>query len=529
MFKIEGSGKMDSFKAKRLAEEMYEKGDESLFKLHFGDKEHDLILDLLWDFIAESQSSYEELKELRKRITALKNKSGQRVRCLEVLPDRRALVKLGPIPEELLVSPDINMDDMHPGCEVLVIGSQEGRVVAEVRSPSLTEGRFCKVSRVLDEKRVILEDSGSQLIARLAKGIVCKEGDEVRYESDSLVVLEVISAAEKSTFSLNEKPKTTFDDIKGLEEEKKYLREKIVYPAVYKDKFKKYGLKEIRGALFHGPPGCGKTMLAGAIFNEMAQIKNTETYDGFFIINGPEVLSKWAGNTEEALRKIFQEAREAAKRTGIPSVIFWDEIESITGKRKDTATYTPEKTVVPTLLAELQGVENEGSFILIGATNRPDLIDPALMRPGRLGDAILEIPRPDRVGAQEILQSAFERGDEVPQGLKILLNTNLVERLVAHIYDNEKPLAFANLQSGGKVELMRQEMVNGALFAQIGDELIRKTCMSEIYSTDPPSMSEVIEMLDNILLNQLGVLDAGVKNGFTFNTSDVVIDVSLNG
>jgi SpoVK/Ycf46/Vps4 family AAA+-type ATPase len=420
------------------------------------------------------------------------------------------------------------MSNLKRGTEVLIIGCNEGRVIAGVREPSFSEGRLSKIQRVLDDGRVLIEDGGHGLILSMAEGLgEFKSGDEIRYDLDSLMVLEVISSENSSVFALSDKPDFTFDDIKGLDEEKKFLRERIVYPAVYKEKFKKYGLKAIRGALLHGPPGNGKTMLAGAIFNEIATLKKTNDFSGFFLINGPEVLNKWAGNTEEAIRNIFEQARLANKKSGIPSVICWDEIESITGKRKDSSTYTPEKTVVPTLLAQMQGVINGGDVILIGLTNRPDLIDPALMRPGRMGDAILEIPRPDNEAGAAILDKVFQR-EELPAGLKCIIDQGLRNKLIEHTYDNENPLAFAKLQSGETSPLMRQEMVNGALFAQIGEELVLKACMAEIYGSDPPTIPEAIEMLDNILLNQLGVLDAGAKNGFTFNTSDYVIDVSLN-
>jgi len=522
---------MDSYEIKEAIEKAYfGKNKQALRKLFENEDPRDLA-DALWHQIHESYDGgryKQELEELTKKIKEMNNKSGQRVRCLGVLPERRALVKLGPISEEVMVSPSVNMSKLKRGTEVLVIGGNEGRVIAGVREPSFNEGRLSKVQRVLDDGRALIEDGGHGLILSLAENLKCNSGDEIRYDLDSLMILEVISAEKNSVFALSEKPEFTFDDIKGLEEEKKFLRERIVYPAVYKEKFKKYGLKSIRGALLHGPPGCGKTILAGAIFNEIATLKKTNDFSGFFLINGPEVLSKWAGNTEEAIRNIYEQARIVNKKSGIPSIICWDEIESITGKRKDSSTYTPEKTVVPTLLSQMQGVVSGGDVILIGLTNRPDLIDPALMRPGRLGDAILEIPRPDSKAAGDILNKIFKR-EELPQGLKCIIEQGLTNKLVEHTYDNENPLAFAKLRSGETSPLLRQEMVNGALFAQIGEELVLKACMAEIYGKDPPTMPEAIEMLDNILLNQIGVLDAGVKNGFTFDTSNYVIDVSLNG
>jgi proteasome-associated ATPase len=341
------------------------------------------------------------------------------------------------------------------------------------------------------------------------------------------MVLEVLSKNEKIDFALETVPNISFDDVKGLEEEKKYLQERLIYPIVYREKFKKYGIKPIRAALFHGAPGCGKTYLAKAIFNEMFKLRGESVNNkGFFLINGPSVLSKWAGNTEAAIRKIFSDARKTAEITGFPSIIFWDEIESITGKRKDSSTYTPEKTVVPTLLAELQGVDDNNNVVLIGATNMPQLIDPALMRPGRLGDAILEIPRPGKEAAAEIMGAEFSRG--IPEKLQILIDNGLKEKIVSHIFDNPTPLAVATTKNGTIMPLMRQEQVSGALFTQIGEELVRSTCISEIMGTESITLDGATELAENIMLNQIGVLDAGVKSGFTFNTEDYVIDISLN-
>ena len=436
---------------------------------------------------------------------------------------------IGPLREEVLITPNIEESKLERGCEVLITLDDRGKMLSENRGKNIYGGRVAKIQMVLDPDRVLVEEGGHVLPLFLAEKITCQAGDEVRYDPDAKVVFEVISEKKESVFALAEQPDTTFDDVKGLDEEKEFLREKVIYPIVHGEKFKEYELKSARGVLFHGPPGCGKTYFGEAIFNEMVKLKGGEAgHRGFFLINGPEVLNKWAGNTEEAIRNIFKEARKEAKKSGFPSVIFWDEIESITGRRKDTATFTPEKTVVPTLLAEIQGINNIGNVVLIGASNRPDLIDPAMMRPGRLGDAIIEIPRPDAQAAADILNKEFNR-KSLPAALTALLQADLTQRVVDHCYVNTEPLAYANKKSGEKQPLMRQELVSGALFAQIGDDLVLKACMAEINESEPPTVENAIEMVDNILLTQIGVLDAGVKSGFTIDTSDYIVDVSLNG
>jgi proteasome-associated ATPase len=523
---------MDRYEVKRELERAFAKDDTHRMESVVREADPTFVADLLQHYMEEAEDIHvyrRELEDLRTKIKELNNKSGQRVRCIKALPNRRALVQLGPIKEELVLSPNIDADKLYPGCEVLVIGSGEGRFLAEIREPGLCEGRLGKISKTISRHRVVIDDGGHELILQLAEGVECGEGDEVRYDLDSQMVVELIGNSEVSPYVLAERPTVTFDDIKGLDEEKVYLKERIIYPAIYSEKFKTYGLKPIRGALLHGPPGCGKTMVAKGIFNEMLRMKfgALNYVAGFFVVNGPEMLNKWAGNTEASIRSLFKAAREAAAKSDFPSVIFWDEIESITGRRKDTETYTPEKTVVPTLLAELQGLEDAANVILIGATNRPDLMDPAMMRPGRLGDAILEIPRPDKEAAEQILGAIFGR-EHKPTGLQSLLDGGLANVLAVHVYDNEAPLAYARLRTGISKPLMRQEMASGALFAQIGEEIVYRCCLAEINGTECLTIKQTIEMIDNILLTQVGVLDAGVKSGFTVDPGDYVIDVSLN-
>lgn len=528
---------MDRYEIRREIERTFARRNKTEFYNLMKSSDSSAVGDILWNYMEEADDgivSKRELEALREKIKELNNKSGQRVRCVKALPDRRAIVQLGPLKEEVMVSPDVKMEQLKPGTEVLVIGSQEGRLIAAIREPVLYDGRLSKVQRVIDTNRVVIEDGGHELILKLADWVTCKEGDEVRYDLESQMILEVISTKEKSAFNLSDIPVQTFDDVKGLDEEKKHLYEKLILPVVYKETFDKYNINSIRAALLYGPPGCGKTMLAGAIFNEMSALrakqmptlKEKSDISGFYVINGPSVLSKWAGNTESTIRKIFQQAREKSAKCGFPSIIFWDEIDSIAGRRKDMATYTPEKTVVPTLLSEIQGLNNgDGEVVLICATNMPNLLDPALLRPGRLGDLIIEIPRPISEGAHEILNKWINNS---PDLLKEMANNGLVEKLVSHVYDNTEPLAIAKTKSGKKTEIMRQELVSGALFSQIGEELVRKSCIYEIDGMSAPTAEQFVEMIDQILLTQIGVLDAGVKSGFALDTSDYVIDVSLN-
>jgi len=279
----------------------------------------------------ELNNTKAELADLKKKILALADKTGFRAIFLEFIGDRKALIAVGPIREEALLTPNVDATKLKRGCEVLVLTDELGKKISEDRGANIYGGRVAKVQMALDSKRVMVEEGTASSVLYLAEEIKCRAGDEVRYDPDAKVVFEIINEKKESPFALAEQPETTFDDVKGLDDEKEFLRERVIYPIIYGDKFKKYGLKSVRGMLFHGPPGTGKTYLAEAVFNEMIKLKGGGKTEGFFLINGPSVLDKWAGNTEATIRRVFEEARKAAKESGFPSVIFWDEIESITG------------------------------------------------------------------------------------------------------------------------------------------------------------------------------------------------------
>merc|ERR1711988_1769858 len=178
-------------------------------------------------------------------------------------------------------------------------------------------------------------------------------------------------------------PTTKWDDIGGLEETKKDLQEMILYPIEYPDKFQKFGMKPSKGVLFYGPPGCGKTLLAKAVANECSA--------NFISVKGPELLTMWFGESEGNVREIFDKARGAA-----PCVLFFDELDSIASARGGSMGDAggAGDRVVNQLLTEMDGVGSKKNVFVIGATNRPDIIDTALMRPGRL-DQLIYIPMPD--------------------------------------------------------------------------------------------------------------------------------------
>lgn len=458
------------------------------------------VVEAAWDMrgelagLAKDAAAFQQLTE---RIEAARKQPGVRGRCLEAFPaERRALVRFGGVREEVTVAPHIEMGSLRPGTEVLLQGNQTGgRTIADLREDTGFDGCLATVAEMLDGYRAAIEENGAKVIAQVAEGLDCAAGSTVRYDPVAHLVLEVLERGEVAALRLERPPRHTFDDIGGLAAQKLLLRERLIYPVVHREAFSRYGLDIAKGALLHGPPGNGKTMLAGAIFNEMRALRGGDATEGFFVINGPECLSEWAGKTERTIREVFQRAREAANRSGLPSVVFWDELESLAGIRRDSPTYMPEKTVVPTLLAELQGLEEHGGVVFLAATNRPDLVDPALLRPGRLGDVLVEVPRPGREAGAEILARRF-RG-ELPSPLAALVDHGLVERIVAHVYDTGTPLASP---FGG---VLRRDMASGALLAHVAKELILSACLSEICGKRGSMMDDSLAVVDRLMAAQI--------------------------
>jgi ATP-dependent 26S proteasome regulatory subunit len=851
---------MDKQTIRAQLETAFATGDKASFIKLIGNRFSELVVEAMWDVRHEMEDlskSAAALHQLSERIEAARRQPGIRGRCLEVFPDdRKALVRFGGVREEMTVSPQFDMKKLRPGAEVLIQGGQSGgRTIVDLREDTGFDGCVITIAELLGGSRAIVDENGSKVIAQIADGVECSVGNTVRYDPVAHLVLEVLERGETATLQLEGMPKHTFDDIGGLVEQKLQLRERLIYPIIYKETFQKYGLDVVKGALLHGPPGCGKaqpldaevitpfghtkmgevtvgdlvstpdgnwakvtkvfpqgekdiyrvffsdrtsteccedhlwrtstkndrdagrpgsiktlrqiisslkygtdkrrnhlipmtkpvkflsdavlpldpylvgvllgdgclsgrtpvmttgdlemieyvckllpqgmvarkilnskydfrlvhgglrnshienkvsvacknlgimgcrswekfvpqpykvapvktriallqglldtdgttstngcgtsfassserlandvkfvveslggkatistknphysykgcklagrksfvvfislpsniapfrlerkckrhiphskyqparfidhveyvgkkqaqcilidhpqhmyltnnfivthnTLLAGAIFNEMRTLRSdTAPLEGFFVISGPECLSEWTGRTERTIREVFQKARAAADKSGLPSVIFWDELESLAATRRDSPTYMPEKTVVPTLLSELQGLEEHKGVVFLAATNRPDLVDPALLRPGRLGDVIVMVPRPDKVAGAQILTKHF-RG-VLPKALMALVDHGLVEKIIGYIYDTDRPLAAMRRVSGDTIGVLRRDLVSGALLAQISKEFILSACLSEICGKQGPTMDDGIVIADRLMVAQV--------------------------
>lgn len=393
-------------------------------------------------------------------------------------PDGTANVYAGGRKLKVNLHPALDKEGLRQGQELIL---NDALNVVEA-SGFENQGEVVRLKERLDADRAIVslraDEERVALLAEPLKQEVLKVGDVLSFDPRSGYILEKLPKAEVEELMLLEVPDVTYASIGGLSGQIEMIRDALELPYLYADHFREHKLLPPKGVLLYGPPGCGKTLIAKAVANSLAQRLREQTgkdIKGYFLsIKGPELLNKYVGETERKIREIFQRAREKAAE-GMPVVVFFDEMDSLFRTRGMGISSDVESTIVPQFLAELDGVEGLSNVIVIGASNRQDLIDPAVLRPGRF-DVKIKIDRPDATGAREIFGKyltpdlPFAEADlQARGGDAVQTATALAEGAVEVMYARSEENRFLEVtyQSGEQETLYFRDFVSGAMIASI--------------------------------------------------------------
>ena len=394
------------------------------------------------------------------------------------------------------ISPEIDKKQLTSGREVVL---NESLNIIAIHGFEIA-GEIVKLKSLLDNnsRAVVIGRADEERVVRIAESLTdvnIKSGDSLLLDSKSGFVYEKIPKSEVEELVLEEVPDVNYEDIGGLGAQIEQIRDAVELPFLHRDLYAEHQLKAPKGILLYGPPGCGKTLIAKAVANSLAKkvTEKTGNKDGksyFLNIKGPELLNKYVGETERHIRLIFQRARDKASE-GTPVIVFFDEMDSLFKTRGSGVSSDVENTIVPQLLSEIDGVEGLENVIVIGASNREDMIDPAILRPGRL-DVKIKIQRPNAQGAAEILSKYLtsdlpinEDDLAIHKGDREATVKAMIDKAVEQIYNESDQNRFIEVTyaNGDKEVLYFKDFSSGAMLENIVSRA-KKAAIKEFLSNN---------------------------------------------
>jgi len=438
--------------------------------------------------VSQNEKLTYTLREAREQIAALREEVEKLTRPPSAYgtylgfneDDRTVDVYSGGRKMRVAFHPDIDIATLERGAEVVlneslnVVLARQGERSGEVVSLKelLADGTRALIVGRADEERV------AELSASLQQEKL-RAGDTLLMDTRSGLLLEKLPRPEVEDLVLEEVPDVSYADVGGLDSQIEQITDAVELPFVHRDLFADYKLPAPKGILLYGPPGCGKTLIAKAVANSLAkkvaEVSGDAKARSYFLnIKGPELLNKYVGETERQIRLVFQRAREKSEE-GWPVIVFFDEMESLFCTRCSGISSDIESTIVPQLLAEIDGVETLKNVIVIGASNREDLIDPAILRPGRL-DVKIKIERPDMAAAKQIFARYLTEdlpldGEAVAAaaGDKAIALETMIDATVSEMYRDDEANQFLEVtyQNGDREVMYFKDFSSGAMIENI--------------------------------------------------------------
>jgi proteasome-associated ATPase len=425
--------------------------------------------------IVEAHHMIEKLEEVIKKVTSPANRIGT---FLGATSKETAHIVVGGADYYCNVDPRIPLAKLKKGTRVLV--NEAYVIVGDLGFE--TAGPVTKITEVIDKDRLrVGSEHGTQSMvlqrsADLAASTL-KSGDEVRVDSNYRMALEMLSSTKSHEHYLDEVPELPWEKVGGQEQALQAIKDAIELPLLHVDLFKKFQHATPKGFLLYGPPGCGKTLIGKATaYNLTKQLREktgTEMDEYFMHVKGPEILNMWVGESERMVREIFATAREK-KREGFMPFLFIDEAESILGTRRASRYSNILSTLVPMFCSEMDGIDSLNDVVIILASNRADLIDPAILRPGRI-DRKIKVNRPNRAGTRDIYRIYLT--NDLPYDGALAKEADqiggAVERLIERFVDwqfarrDENKFLEVTFRSGRKEMLYRSDLISGAIIASI--------------------------------------------------------------
>lgn len=464
----------------------------------------------------QRELEFKKVSEVVAKLTAPANRIGT---LLDLPGEGLARIVVGGAEYYANVDPRVPEPDLKIGTQILV---NEAYAVIKTLGYD-RNGPILKLAEAMPDGRLRFEqDMGRQSLVLQRStdliGVDLKAGDEIRIDPSHRVAIEKLGDRKASRHALDETPMVTWEQIGGQSEAIAAIRKAIEYPLLHAQTFERFKFSQPKGFLLYGPPGCGKTLIGQAAAGSLSKLVSESSQEqspsadkgppvtsgSFLHVKGPEILNMWLGESERMVRDLFEQAR-ARRKSGALPFIFIDEAESILGTRRAMRSFNISNTLVPMFCSEMDGIESLRDVVIILASNRPDLIDPAVLRPGRI-DRKIKVSRPNREAAAQILKVYLteglpldsvllkERGGEPARALASLVD-EIIELIFQRTADNR--ILSIRLRSGQSKVLYRGDLVSGAILASIVQRAKEKAIDRTIQSGHPAGLL-ARDLLDSV-------------------------------